>query len=77
MVSSVALYGVETWTLPSGDIIRLLAFEIWLWRRIEIISWSEIMTNEIVLPFENLRCNMTECIIGGRNGRWQMGDGYG
>ena len=26
----VALYGVETWTLLSGDITKLEAFEMWL-----------------------------------------------
>jgi len=31
------------------DIIRLEAFEMQLWRRIEKISWTEHITNEEVL----------------------------
>jgi len=30
------------------DIWRLEAFEIWAWRRVELISWRDMKTNEEV-----------------------------
>lgn len=46
---SIALYGCETWTLTQRDRERLAAFEMWCWRRMEKISWTEKRTNEEVL----------------------------
>ena len=46
MMWSVVLYGLETWTMRKEDIKRFEAFEMWIWRRIEIISWMEHRTNE-------------------------------
>lgn len=48
-VWSVALYGAETWTLRREDEKRLEAFEMWMWRRMERISWMERVSNERVL----------------------------
>src|SRR6218665_3211477 len=43
MIWSVVLYGLlsETWTMRKEDIKRLEAFEMWIWRRMERISWIE------------------------------------
>jgi hypothetical protein len=35
---SIALYGVETWTLWPVDQKHLQTFEMWCWRRMEKIS---------------------------------------
>ena len=40
-VWSDALCGVETQALLNVDIKRLEAFYMWLWRRMERISWTE------------------------------------
>ena len=49
LVWSVALYASETWTLRQEDIKRLQAFEMWVWRRMEKVSWRDKKTNEEVL----------------------------
>ncbi len=49
LIWSVVLYASETWTLRKEDIKRLEAFEMWIWRRMEGISWMERKTNEEVL----------------------------
>jgi len=49
LVWSVVLYGSETWTIRKEDIKRLEAWEMWIWRRMEKVSWTEHMTNEEVL----------------------------
>src|SRR3984885_9830703 len=43
------LYGSETWTMRKEDIKRIEAFEMWIWRRMERVSWREHTTNEEVL----------------------------
>jgi len=49
LVWSVVLYGSETWTMRKEDIKKIEAFEMWIWRRMEKISWTEHKTNEEVL----------------------------
>jgi len=49
IIWSVALYAAETWTYKKEDIRRLEAFEMWVWRRMEKISWRDMKTNEEVL----------------------------
>jgi len=46
---SIALYGAETWTLRAVDQKDLESFEIWCWRRMEKISWTDHVRNEEVL----------------------------
>src|SRR6218665_502739 len=49
MIWSVVLYGSETWSMRKEDIKRLEAFEMWIWRRMERISWMEHRANEEIL----------------------------
>src|SRR6218665_3551079 len=49
LVWSVTLYGAETWTMRKEDVKRIEAFEMWIWRRMERIIWTEHRTNEEVL----------------------------
>jgi len=48
-VWSIALYGAETWTLRAVDQKHLESFEMWCWRKIEKISWTDHVRNEEVL----------------------------
>jgi len=49
LVWTTLLYGCETWTLRKENIRRLEAAEMWIWRRMEKISWTEKISNEEVL----------------------------
>ena len=49
LIWSVALYGAETWTLRKEDERRLEAFEMWVWRRMEKVKWTERRRNDEVL----------------------------
>ena len=49
LIWPVALYGCESWTLRKVEIERLKAFEMWIWRRMERVSWEDKKTNEEVL----------------------------
>jgi len=46
---SITLYGAETWTFRAVDQKHLENFEIWCWRRMERISWTDYVRNEGVL----------------------------
>jgi hypothetical protein len=45
---SVALYGAETGTVWAVD-QKQLVIEIWCWRRMEKVSWTDHVRNEEVL----------------------------
>ena len=45
----VVLYGSESWTMTKADRRRIDAFEMWCWRRVLRISWTERVTNKEVL----------------------------
>jgi len=46
---SIALYGAETWTIRAVDQKILESFEMWCWRRMEKIIWTDHVRNEEVL----------------------------
>jgi hypothetical protein len=43
------LDGAEMWTLRKIDQKYLKSFEMWCWRRMEKISWTDCVRNEEVL----------------------------
>ena len=45
----MALYGGGTWTIRAADQEHLESFEMWCWRRMEKISWTDHVRNEGVL----------------------------
>jgi hypothetical protein len=49
MVFPVALYGCEAWTKTKAIKKKLDVTEMWMWRRMLRISWTEKRTNESVL----------------------------
>jgi len=53
LVWSVATYAVETWTSGEVDRKKIEAFEMWIWRRMEKISWRDEITNDDVLKRVN------------------------
>jgi hypothetical protein len=64
------LYGAETWTLRKLDQKYLESFEMWCWRRMKKISWTDRVNNEIVLHkvkeerniLHTIRRRKTNCI---------------
>jgi hypothetical protein len=58
-VWSMVFYGAETWTLRVADQNYLKRFEMWCWRRMEKISWTDHVRNEEAL----LRVNEQKHIL--------------
>jgi hypothetical protein len=46
---SIALYGAETWTLRAVEQKQLQNSEMWSWRRMEKISWTDRVRTEEVM----------------------------
>ena len=59
----VAMYGSETWTLRKEETDRLRAFEMWVWRKMEKISWKDKKTNEQVLNSVGEDRSLTDSIL--------------
>ena len=53
VIWSTLLYGAESWALRKDDIRRLESCEMWLWRKILNISWTEKVSNDEVLRRDN------------------------
>ena len=45
----MAAYACETWTLRKKERDKLNALEMWVWRRMEKVSWMDKKKNEQVL----------------------------
>ena len=54
-VWSTLTYGVETWTISRAMSRRLEAFEMWCYRRMLRISYTEHKTNEEVLGMMKIK----------------------
>jgi hypothetical protein len=46
--TTLLLYGSETWTLRKEDIRKIEALEMWLWRRKEKISPTDLIPGEFL-----------------------------
>jgi hypothetical protein len=57
-ISSIALYGAETWTLREVGAKNLQNFETWCWRRMEKISWTGRAKNQELLHIVTERRNI-------------------
>ena len=65
----VLLYGCETWTLRKEEIRRIEACEMWLWRRMVKVKWSDRKTNEEVLRMVSEKRSLV-CKIVNRKKNW-------
>ena len=49
MVSSVVMYGCESWTVKKAECRRIDAFELWFWRRLLRVPWTARRSNQAIL----------------------------
>ena len=40
MVFPVIMYGCESWTIKKAELWRIVAFELWCWRRLLRVPWT-------------------------------------
>ena len=49
MVFPVAMYGCESWTIKKAGHQRIDAFELWCWRGLLRVPWTEKRSNQSIL----------------------------
>ena len=49
MVFPVVMYGCESWTIRKAEHRRIDAFELWCWRRLLRVLWTERRLNQSIL----------------------------
>ena len=49
MVFPVVTYGCESWTVKKGECRRIVAFELWCWRRLLRVPWTARKSNQSIL----------------------------
>ena len=49
MVFPVVMYGCESWTVKKAERQRIDAFELWCWRRLLKVPWTERRSNQSIL----------------------------
>ena len=49
MFFPVVMYGCESWTIKKTERQRIDAFELWCWRRLLRVPWTERRSNQSIL----------------------------
>ena len=49
MVFPVVMYGHESWTIKKAERQRIVAFELWCWRRLLRVPWTAGRSNQSIL----------------------------
>ena len=49
MVFPVVIYGCESWTIKKAEHPRVVAFELWCWRRLLRVLWTARRSNQSIL----------------------------
>ena len=49
LVFPVVMYGCESWTVKKAECRRIVAFELWYWRRLLRVPWTARRSNQSIL----------------------------
>ena len=49
MVFPMVMYGCESWTVKKAEHRRIVAFELWCWRRLLRVPWTARRSNQSIL----------------------------
>uniref|UniRef100_A0AC11CWH5 Uncharacterized protein n=1 Tax=Ovis aries TaxID=9940 RepID=A0AC11CWH5_SHEEP len=58
MVFPVVMYGCENWTVKKAECRRIDAFELWCWRRLWRVPWTERRSNQSILKEVSPGCSL-------------------
>ena len=58
MVFPVVVYGCESWTIWKAEHRRIDAFELWCWRRLLRVLWTERRSKQSILREINPGCSL-------------------
>ena len=57
-VFPVVMYGCEIWTIKKAECQRIDAFELWCWKRLLSVPWTERRSNQSILKEINLEYSL-------------------
>ena len=57
-VFPVVIYGCESWTVKKAEHRRIVAFELWCWRRLLRVPWTARRSNQSILKEINPGCSL-------------------
>ena len=49
MIFPIVMYGCESWTIMKAEHRRIDGFELWCWRRLLKVPWTERKSNQSIL----------------------------
>ena len=58
MVFPVVMYGCESWTIKKAESQRFDTFELWCWRRLLRVPWTERRSNQSILKEISPECSL-------------------
>ena len=58
MVFPVVMYECESWTVKKAECGRIDAFELWCWRRLLRVPWTERRSNQSILKEISPGCSL-------------------
>ena len=58
MVFPVVMYGCESWTVKKAEHRRIDAFELWCWRSLLRVPWTERRSNQSILKDLSPGCSL-------------------
>ena len=58
MVFPVVMYGCESWTVKKAERQRMDAFELWCWRKLLRVPWTERRSNQSILKEISPGCSL-------------------
>ena len=58
MVFSVVMYGCESWIIKKAERRRIVAFELWCWRRLLRVPWTARRSNQSILNEVSPGCSL-------------------
>ena len=58
MVFPVVMYGCESWTVKKAERLRIIAFELWCWKRLLRVPWTARRSNQSILKEISPGCSL-------------------
>ena len=52
------MYGCESWTVKKAECQRIVAFELWCWRRLFRVPWTARTSNQSILKEISPGCSL-------------------
>ena len=63
MVFPVVMYGCESWTVKKAECRKIDAFELWCWRRLLRVPWTERRSNQSILTEISPGCSLERLML--------------